>query len=57
MNSMANWVMLHRLGYSCNLYTGIEDPIKDLERPCKSSGIALLFNLILIVNILEFILP
>ncbi len=32
MNSMDNWVMLHILGYSCNLYTSFEDQLKDVER-------------------------
>ncbi len=33
MNVMANWVMFHLLGYSCNLYAGFEDQLKDVERP------------------------
>ncbi len=35
MNSMANWVMLHQLGYFCNLYIDFEDQLKDVERPGK----------------------
>ncbi len=30
---MANWVMLHRLGYNLNLYIGFEDQnFKDVQR-------------------------
>ncbi len=39
LSSMANWVMLHLLGYSCNLYTGFEDQLKTLnvlESPWKN---------------------
>ncbi len=28
---MANWVMLHQLGYSCNLYSDFEDQLKTLN--------------------------
>ncbi len=30
-NSMANWVMHHLLGYSCNLYTTFKDQLKTLN--------------------------
>ncbi len=30
-NSMANWVMLRRLGYSCNLFIGFKDQVKTLN--------------------------
>ncbi len=33
MNSIANRVMRRLLGYNCNLYTGFEDQLKDVERP------------------------
>ncbi len=53
--SMANWVMRHLPGYSCNLDTGFEDQLKALN--VRDSGTALLFNLILSVNTFDFILP
>ncbi len=32
---MAKFVMLHRQGYSYNLYTSFEDQLKDVGRPWK----------------------
>ncbi len=31
MNSTANWVIRHLLGYNCNLYTGFDDQLKALN--------------------------
>ncbi len=38
---MVNWVMLHRLGYICNMYTGFENQLKHVENPCNSGIIYL----------------
>ncbi len=31
LNPMANWVMRHLLGCSCNMFTGFEDQLKMLH--------------------------